>query len=335
MEEHDLSTESISLSRLTTRNVRQLYRHKLQWFRTVLSLAAALNLTPNICKLYWHYRTHHKPSVLPDFLAFSLSFAARITWVFLFRDPAVFLRFKRPGRGYKWMVCATLVLTTVPNSLIHIWALKMALKNDTIVLTGIMTSILAMVFLVLPVGLVVWMAWRFLLDFAEKDEDFEPTVNARMVAIEGERQQLAHAIELYTDDISLPSTRTMVSTGYLSQAYEEQRHEQHSFITSEPQPPFQGSSGVLVTTVREEIYDGEDEELNTVTSTSTTDVANPSRCQTTARFDYLQQSNSGPHSWFLYPLIPLILSSYATILLFGLPLWIREDRQYKLRTSSP
>jgi hypothetical protein len=231
------------------------------------------------------------------------------------------------------MVCGTVALTTVPNSLVHVWALKMALKNDTIVLSGVVTATLAIVFLVPLMGLVWWMAWRFLLGLDESDEEFEPIVKNSMVVTGGERQQLASAVELYTDNVSIPSTRTVVANGYLSQAYEEQR------LISQGLSPYQSSAGPVETPQLEEVHGEEVEELeqplNEANATSTADVANPPRCQTIARFEYVSQSHSGPHSWFSYPLIPLILSTYATILLIGLPIWIHEDRQYKLRAPSP
>ena len=154
MDAQSLSTETLSYSRIVTRRWRQIYTHRLQWFRWVLSLAATFHFSPNFGKLYWHYySTHHTPSVLSDFLAFSLSVAARFTWLFLFRDPAAFLQFKRPGRAYRWMVCGTVALTTLPNSLVHFWVLKVALNNDTIVLSGVVTATLAIVFLVPLMGL--------------------------------------------------------------------------------------------------------------------------------------------------------------------------------------
>ena len=59
------------------------------------------------------------------------------------------------------------------------------------------------------------------------------------------------------------------------------------------------------------------------------------RCQTIARFDYMLQSQSGVHSWFSYPLVPFLLTIYATALLILLPVWIHEDRKYRLRAPSP
>lgn len=334
MDAQSLSTETLSYSRITARHWRQIYTHRLQWFRWMLSLAAVFHLSPNIGKLYWHYSTHHTPSVLPDFLAFSLSVAARFSWIFLFRDPAAFLRFKRPGRAYRWMVCGTVVLTTLPNSLVHVWALKMALKNDTIVLSGVVPAISAIIFLVPLTGLVWWMAWRFLLGLGESDEELEPIVKNSMAVTGGERQYLAPAVEPYTDNVSIPSTRTVVANGYLCQAYEEQR------LRAQEPPPDRNSAGYVETPQLEEAQNEEVEELEqplneAPNATSTIDIANPPRCQTISRFEYVPQSHRGPHSWFSYPIIPLVLSICATMLLIGLPIWIHEDRQYKLRDPSP
>ena len=188
MDVQSLPRENTSYSRLITRGWHDIFNNRLQWFRWTLGLAAGFHLAPNLGKLYWHYNTHHTASVFPDFLALSLSVAARFSWIFLFRDPSTFLQFKRPGRAYRWMVCGTVALTTLPNTLVHIWALRMALRNDTIILSGIVAAVIAIIFLIPLIGLVWWMAWRFLLGLDESDEDFEPTVKNNVAAFEDERQ---------------------------------------------------------------------------------------------------------------------------------------------------
>ncbi|KAK0124840.1 hypothetical protein ONS96_008719 [Cadophora gregata f. sp. sojae] len=317
MDSHGLSTEPISFSRLATQNIRQIYAHKLQGFRWLLGLAVVFQLTPNTGKLYWHYSTHHSPSILPDFLAFSLSLAARITWLFLFRNPAEFLLFRRPGRGYQWAVCGTVILTTLPNGVVHIWALKMALKNDTVVLSGIWTAILAIIFLVPLAGLVSWMAWRFLLGFEETDEKFEPTV------------KYGPSIAEYRDNPTPILTRTDISSGYLSQAYEAQK------ISEQEEPALQSLAR------REVVPTSADAQVDTVQEFFVeadpivpVDAAKPPRCQTIARFEHMSESHSGPHSWFSFPIIPVVLSVYAALLLVALIIWIHEDREYKLRDPS-
>ena len=327
-----LSTENFSYSRQFTRYWRQLYyTHRLQWYRWVLGLSAGFHLIPIFGNLYWHYRTHHTPSVLPDFLVFVLSTAARTIWVFLFRNPATFLKFKRPGSTYRWMVGGTVALATLPNSLAHVWALRMALKNTSIVRTGVVHAALAIFLWVPLVALVWWMAWKFLLGVDESDGEFEPISKNSMVASRGQRQDLASAVEPYTDDLSVP---TMVANGYLAQAYEEQR-----LITQEP-PSNRDPAEPVETQRLEEAHHGEIEERERVlndalNATSTTNVTNAPRCQTIAWFEYMPQNYSGPHSWLSYRILSLILSIYATVLLIVLPIWIHEDRQYKLRAPSP
>jgi hypothetical protein len=335
MDAQNLSTEHFSYSRLLTRRWRQLYyTHRLQWYRWVLGLAAAFHLTPNFGKLYWHYSTHHTSSVLPDFLAVVLSVAARIIWLFLFRDPAAFLKFKQPGSAYRWMVWGTVALTTLPNSLVHVWALRMALKKASLVRAGVVQATLAIILWVPLIALVWWMAWKFLLGVDESDEEFEPISKNSMVVSGGQRQDLASAVEPYTNDLSIPSTRRVVANGYLAQAYEEQR------LTTQESPSDQNSAGPVETQRLEEVHREEIEEREQVlndapNATSTTDVANTPRCQTIAWFEYVSQNHSGPHSWFSYRIIPLILSTYATVLLIVLPILIHEDRQYNLRAPSP
>ena len=302
---------------------------KRQWLRWVLRLAAAFHLSPNLSKLLWHYSTHHIPSVLPDFLAFSLSLAARSVWVFLFRDPAAFLHFKRLGRAYRWVVCGTVALTTVPNGMVHVWALKAALKNNTLVLMGVFQATLAIIFLVPLAGLVWWMAWKFLLGYEESAEEFTPVVKNNMVATGRGGRHLTPTTELYRDNVSVSSTRIEVSNGYLSHAYEEQRLRTEEFPLSPGSAPPAGTPQL-----HEEVEGREQLPNEAPNATTTVDIAGPPRCQTISQFEYMPQSRLGRYSWLSDPIIPLILSTYATILLIALPIWIHEDRQYKLRAPS-
>ena len=209
------------------------------------------------------------------------------------------------------------------------------MRNDSIVFAGVISATLAIIFLVPLVGLVWWMAWRFLLGQDESNEEFEPTC-MKSLAVSGRRRQQAPlpAVELYTDNVSDSSTpEGVVPKGYLSQAYEEQ-------MGLAQEPSFQTPARPVEISSMEELHDeamGELEQPSNEVDTpaSTTDASTPLRCQTTARFEYMSQSYTGPHSWVSYPLVPLILSACATIFLLGLPVLIHEDRQYKLRAPSP
>lgn len=333
MDAQDLSTDISLWRRVLVNNARQLYSNRLQQFRIWLGFAAGMQAVPNFGKLYWHYATGHTLSFLPDLLACTLCVAARVAWLFLFRNPESFLRFKRWGNVYRWLVCGTLALTTLPNSLVHIWAVKMAFKNNTIVSSGVVAAISALVALVPLIGLVCWMAWSFLLGRAESYEEFAPIAKNSMNATGGERQYLAHDSEPYTNNALVPQMLTAVGTGYLFQAYEEQR------LIAQGQSPDPGSAGPAERTQLEQGDGQETEEpeqpLDGLSNAASyTDVENPPRCRTIARFNYMPQANTGFYSWFSYPLIPILLSTFATILFIGLPIWIHEDRLYKLRAPS-
>ncbi|KAI3317251.1 hypothetical protein HD806DRAFT_550970 [Xylariaceae sp. AK1471] len=169
-------------------------------------------------------------------------------------------------------------------------------------------------------GLVLWMFWRFLLGPDESDENFQPVLKKPIIVPGDERQQLVSTVGLHSDSLSESLIYTVVSTGYLTQAYEEQWH------TARAPPPSQSPAGLVETRHPEAAHGGEVEELQqqhneALNTTSATDVANHlPRCRTIARFEYMTQSHSGPHSWFSYPLIPLVFSIHATIFLIGLPI---------------
>ena len=320
MDAHGLATEPISFSRLATKNFRLIYAHKLQRYRWLLGLAASFHLTPVVGKLYWHYATHHTPSIFPDFWAFCLSVVARVTWLFLFRDPAEFFRLQRPGRAYRLAVCGTVVLTTLPNGIVHVWALRMALKNDSLLASGRWPAIVAIIFLMPLAGLVSWMAWRFLLGLEEKNEEFEPTIKSRS------------PFTRYADIPSSLPARTAAADGYLFKAYEEQKLGELGV------PPAHSSTQEEATTVSPEVQSDAAVNLEGPIETNVDVFSNntkPLRCQTIARFEHRSESHAGPHSWFSFPIFSAILSGYSCVLLIGLPIWIHEDRKYKLRDPSP
>ncbi|KAF2280704.1 uncharacterized protein EI97DRAFT_453956 [Westerdykella ornata] len=332
------SSERFAFSRHVTRTWRQLYHvHHLQWYRWVLRGAAGLHLTPNFGKLYWHYSTHHSPSVFPDFLAFSLSVAARVVWHFLFRDPGGFLGFKRPGRGYRWVVAGILGLTTLPNGVVHVWALKMALRKDMVLLSGVVTAVLAIVFFVPLAGLAWWMAWKYLLAADESNEEFEPVVKWSVIVSAGGQVQdwEPPAVEPYRDE---PADGTEVN-GYLAEAYGKQTLAAEELLLDVDSAGVAGPVEVQslgLDAVHDEEAEDQGRELDDApNATSATDATLPSRCPTLARFEYMPQRYSGPHSWFSYPIIPVVLSTYGTILLIVLPIFIHEDRAYDLRAPSP
>ena len=311
MELWNPATEPFSFSRIWGRTWRQTYVvHTLQRYRWFLALGSAFLIVPNFGKLYWHYSTHHQPSVLPDFLAFILSVAARITWLFLFRDPGGFLGFRRPTKRYTWAVAGTLILTTLPNAVIHVWALKMALKNDTIVYSGIISAVLAIVFLIPPTTLAWWMAWRFMLGFDESNEDFEPVIRKDFTAE-------------YRDNPSTPHVRE----GCLAEAFRSQPFESPR-LTSDADSA--GSAHSVEALPQQNLgrLQGEQQDVQEL------DTSHPRRCPTKARFEYMSQRHFGLHSWLTYPIVPLIVSISGTVALISLPILIHEDRAYQLRTPS-
>lgn len=255
--------------------------------------------------------------VLPDFLAFLLTMAARIVWLFLFRDPAAFLHFKRPSKAYRWTVFGTVLLTTFPNVIVHLWSLEAAWERDTIVLAGIVSALLAIVMWVPIVGLAWWMARRFLLASAESQEEFEPTFKTAANVASVHERLLSPAPEPYVDEPVASSEK------YLSQAYKDQI--------------VRGSDIQIAQTAVEQVGTPQQpEDLEPFDELpGTTSTAESLHCQTTARFEYLSQSHSGPHSWITFPVVPLILTTYATILIILLPVWIYEDRHYEYRPPSP
>jgi hypothetical protein len=320
MDRQSPSAKRFSVSAIIVANYRSIYTHRLQWYRWILFLAMAVHLTPNFGKLYWHYTVGHTPSVLPDFFACSLSVAARVTWAFLFRDPSRFLGFRRPARAYRWVVCGTVVMTTLPNFIVHIWALKMALKKDGLFYSGRVAAASTLFTLVPLMGFVWWIAYTFLLGFDESNTEFEPTAKSRLIGLGGQNR--------------LTCTFALDRIDYLSQLYKEQKlaeqepHENQNLTEPSGDLQFREAHRQGIESVEPSLSRRRE-------SAPTLENASPPRCQTTARLECMSQAHSGPHSWLSFPMVPLVLSIYATILLVGLPIFIHEDREYKLRPPTP
>ncbi|KAF2176901.1 hypothetical protein K469DRAFT_721162 [Zopfia rhizophila CBS 207.26] len=92
----------------------------------------------------------------------------------------------------------------------------MALKKAILVLAGMVQATLAIVLWVLVMALVWWIAWKFLLGVDESDKEFEPISKNSKIVSGGQRQDLAPAVEPYTNDLSTPSTCRVVANRYLA-----------------------------------------------------------------------------------------------------------------------
>lgn len=252
----------------------------------------------------------------PDFWSFVLSIGARITWVFLFQEPDRFAGFKRPARGYRYVVIGTMVGTLVPNAILHVWALKMALRVADDFYTGVVNAIIAIVLWVMLTGLVVWMALTILL--SGDDDDFEPVVRMKR-----RNNNTTVGIEPYTDDPITPSGRLnrIGESGYLARAYAQQRHGPSTIRGPHSNLLIEGQQSVEPTIENTSAS----EERNRLSLNR--DEAAPLHCQTIARYQYMPQANTGAHSWWSFPLIPLILIPYSTVILTLQLLFIREDRR--------
>jgi hypothetical protein len=314
MDSQEFSPAQFSYGRLLGRFVRQVYTHRLQFYTLVLRFCARGPIAFNGVKLFWHFFTH-PPSVRPDLWALLLSIATKLIWICLFRDPAAFLWFRRPTRRYQWAVCATAALTTIPNILVHVWALLSSLGNkyNKYSLMGVWLAITTLVPMVPISALVWWMAWKFLLGDDDNEEDFQPTIKT----FEEESRRFPFA---------LPSPE--VTDGFLHRAYEAQRSI--SPTPSPVAPSIQAatvfSTGEEGASVGESQRSGQQGQVNRQSN-----AAEHARCQTIARFEYMPQSHSGFISWFSYPIIAVQLIVASTVHSVAVLVLLYEDSQYRFR----
>ena len=305
---------------------RLFFLHKLQFRRSLLGLCASFHLiivTGRLILDWWSLGQDFTRLKFLDALVFILSLSSRITWSFLFRDAHRFLYFRRPSNGYRCAVYATSFATTVPNLVLHILIISISSKIRRPGLIGHGQAILAL-FLLLPVYTgFIRMVRRFLL--GENDEHYEPTVPLSSVA----------AQESYSDS-PIPASPTLASSsespspfgGHLSTAYAIQRivwplqtYEQER---SHGRDRSDGMGrGFAAASGAGSAPNPSDSATAESTDNRPTRVL---RCPTIAHFDYIPQYREGPNSWMTYPLVPIVLGIYSTVLFCLLSVLAYENK---------
>jgi hypothetical protein len=311
-----------SVSKPLTAYVASLYANKLERHRYVVGLFAVFNFTCLVSKLYWHYASRYYDCTPLDFWSLVMSCAARLAWTFLFREPDRFLGARRPSAGYQLLVVGTVEMTTLPNLVLHVWALSRARVAVRSVYAGVVNAAVALFFWIALVVLVHRMAWVFLL----KDDgaDFEPSL-ARTVG----GSLTATAAIPYSDEPLYGHGTSNTPSGYLSAAFAKQRDDLETTATMTISERLSESARVPVSSG--------DTMQTDERSQNEQDIQYPGqsvRCKTIARFEYMTQAHTGAHSWWSYPIIPVALSSYVTIILIMLLILIHDDRKLP-RDPSP
>lgn len=330
-----------------TRYWRTLYQHKLQWYRHVLGLLMGYHfgiLLPHFLMAWAMTALVLGPSpTRPLFLhlvALLLSLAARLSWTFLFRDPAQFAGLKRPGLTYRWTVLAVCGTTTVPNLCVHAIVLGRSFQGLGEEEASLMAAKAVVVMGVLQIGLLwaacalcVWMVWRFLVDW--EDEMYEPCVKSELNGreVRGAVEESEPALEPYSDTPHLPLCRGQerAAIGSLAAAYQKQRVKA-STTAQEPERscPRDTPRGSII-----EQEDGEGTLESQDTSISGAPISAedrspaPLRCPTVARYDYMDKNHTGAHSWLSYPLIPAFIFTYSSILSIPMVMFINETQHSK------
>lgn len=334
-----------------TRHWRTLYQHKQQWYRHVLGLV--MNYHSSI--LLAHFLLDWATTALvlgtsptrPLFLhllAILLSLAARLTWIFLFRDPAQFAGLRRPGLKYRWTVLAVCGATTVPNLCVHAVVLGRGFTGLREEEASLMAAKVGVVMGVLKIGhwggasaVCVWMVWRFLMDW--EDEMYEPCVKSELDLGGGRRSvgELEPRPEPYSDTphSSVSRGQGTAAVSLLAAAYTKQRREA-STAAQEPERSHQRD--IPRNSLIEQEH-GEGAPENQDISISGTPISaegrcpTPLRCPTVARYDYMDKNHTGAHSWLSYPLVPAFIFTYSSILSIPMIMFINETRHSK--TPSP
>lgn len=327
-----------------------LFSHKLQWWRYLLCnvIISVYNsavvgrlgsdwilLGPGFARMQYL-----------DLLIVVLSLFSRVIWSYLFRDPNRLFRFRRPSKGYRWAVYALSFFSVVPGLLLYIPLFVLSSRMKGRFALG--ASIAQIVCYAVPVGVSVWMANRFLL--GEDDAHYEPTI-ASTGALPNNDSSPA-ALPAYSDDPPnshplsssplLLSQTQLTLVDYLDAAYSEQP----ALGTPTPERmKDRRASSLSASETRHDVetYSVVDASNKNTSTSSVVDASNMSsstssdgdslQCRTLARFDYMPQGRIGPHSWFTWPLVPLVLASMNTI--YFILVWAlnHENKNAKIPSS--
>lgn len=325
---------------------RLLFQHKLQWWRSLLGLLAGVHFVIVGGHLLYDWRLNFADlkvldTLVLDTLVLLLAVASRVTWPLLFRDPHKFLHFHRPSKGYRWAVCIVSAATTIPSLILHIATIFANFKIEVPLFSGFGHSVLQLFLLLAVSSLYLWMVRRFLL--SGDDEHYEPTVpflGTRPVSASSSRRQSvssAVALEPYSDSSTSSSSYEshLASDGHLSKAYAMQ-WASDPLRSYELDEDLHGQgSGATETEHTPKPKDSSAPNPSESTTSGSTDnqPTSPLRCRTVARFDYMCQNRIGPHSWMSYPLVPVILGIYSTVLFCLVTILMYEDK--RARFPSP
>ena len=340
-----------------------VFSHKLQWWRYLLCsvIISVYNsavigrlgsdwilLGPGFARMQYL-----------DLLIVVLSLLSRAIWSYLFRDPNRLFRFRRPSKGYRWAVYALSFFSVVPGLLLYIPLFVLSSRMEGRFALG--SSMAQMVCYAVPVSVSVWMANRFLL--GEDDAHYEPTT-ASIGALPKKGSSPA-ALPAYSDNppnSHPPSSSPLLSSqtqltrvGYLDAAYSEQPaigtptperikdRRASSLSASQTRHDVQTHSAVDASntnTSTSSVVDASNTNTSTSSvvdasnmSTSTSSDGDQLQCRTLARFDYMPQGRIGPHSWFTWPLVPLVLGSMNTIYLILVWALNHENKNAKIPSS--
>lgn len=277
-------------------------------------------------------------------LAILLSLAARLTWIFLFRDPAQFAGLRRPGLKYRWTVLAVCGATTVPNLCVHAVVLGRNCQGLGEEEASLMMARIGVVISVLQIGLwggvsafCMWMVWRFLVDW--EDEMYDPCVKSELDG-RGKRRAVGEfepGLEPYSDTphSSVSRRQGTVAIGLLAAAYAKQQREA-STAAQEPERSHQRDiprDSIIEQEHGQGALENQDISIPGTPISAEDQSPMPLRCPTVARYDYMDKNNTGIHSWLSYPLIPAFIFTYSSILSISMIMFINETRHSK--TPSP
>lgn len=324
---------------------RRFFSHKLQWWRYLLcSIFSCFYTAVTVGRLIADWVVWEPGFGLLLFLnvlLVVLAFGNKVIWGYLFHDPNTLFRFRRPSRGYRQAVYALSLCSVLPSLLLQIPIFVLSSKLLTW-RSSLAACTEQLVCYVALVSLFLWMVNRFLLGEDEGDEHYEPiiavTANISTLPTNSSPGELLAYSDTPPDSHSASSTSLLSSQQHLA----PYRHLDAAYSrqpalgapTGERIEDCSASSSSAAQTWPDVETSSAVDPPETTTSSSSNGNQTPRlRCRTVARFDYMPQGRVGPHSWFSWPLVPVVVGSINTLVFILVCALIHENKNARFPSS--
>jgi hypothetical protein len=316
------------------------FTHKLQFCRVLFGcMAALLSFVSLFCVISDRLSSLPQDALLQnlDLLDSFLNLLTTVLLSFLFRNPNALFGFRRPSQRYRLAVYTVALCSTLPSPLLHILSIILTLSSQDRRLApplGFHYPILMSHALIIT--FIYWSVNHFLLRVDDDDGRYEPilALSANISNLPSESSPLL--LPRYSDTprdggstsstSHFPGQPYLVPPGHLDMAYCRQP------VLGTPahrrvEDRIALSAGAAQTSASFSNSSASDASETTALTSSNENRIARLQCTTVALFDYMPQSQAGPHSWPSLALVVVVLGSMSALVLISFCVLAYESRK--------